>query len=196
MDLLPGSALVRVDGAVGDLQAFHRLRRGGKGGDLHVLLDLGEHLPLHVAIDLRGGRRQLDLDRVDDRLADVEVVGQVDRQADVLELVLDLALRVGQRLDHCEAGRRGDGLEPAVNERLEREPEPLALIHEPRESPHIFKAPGRGRSGEADVAGRGVSVSGQRLGALGALPGPIPLEARGLVGHDHLEWPAVAAGGG
>ena len=186
MRLLPVTCVVDIQRAVRELQALLRAHRRVGRLDTLVIED-GEHLGLHRVVHLARHRRQVDVDRVHDRLVDVQTR---DGQADVLEAFLDLGLRVV--VGH-EAVAVVPLAEPPLLEGAERAAEALALIEEPHLPPQILHAVGRRGACQADEAAD-VAVShlpeGPRPAA--ALTQAEGLEARELVSHDSLEGPRVA----
>lgn len=67
MGLLPVPVVVDIQRAIGELQALLRAHRRVGRLDTLVIED-GEHLDLHGIVDLARSGRQVNVDRVDDRL--------------------------------------------------------------------------------------------------------------------------------
>ena len=186
VDFLPRAALVDVEGAVGHLEALGHL--DGRVDCLDTELgDLRESVALHVLVQRTRRRRQVDLNRVEDRL-----VHRQPRhgQADVLQRPLDLALRVRHGLHAEPVIARA---KPAVLKGAEGAAEALATVEEPRLAPQILQPVCAGRAGQADETRHlAVRHAAQCACALAALPDAEGLQARQLVGHDRLERPRIA----
>ena len=193
---------VDIRGAVRDLEALLGPGRSAEGLGRPVP-DLGEHFFLHLAVDLAGGRGQIHLHHVDDRLFQVEPVLAVDGQTEVLDRRVDLGVGPFHGLDTVAVRFRP---EPALLERPVGPAEPLAPVEEPELAPQVGQ-PVRARGpGEFDESGRvGMGDVPESTGALAPLPRdellalpaglerqPQALQLRALVGHDRAVRPPVA----
>ena len=93
VELDPGDAVLEEHSAGGHLQALAVLGRRDQGLDF-MRADHGEELALHLPVLDLGGRRQVDLDHVDDRVLQIEPVLGVQRQTDVRQPGVDVIGRV------------------------------------------------------------------------------------------------------
>src|SRR5690606_35465990 len=209
MDLGPHALLaINPHRAGRHLQELAGLGGGVRRVDL-VLRDLREQLALHLLVVAHRLRRQVNVDRHDHRLLEVEVVLGAERDADVAHAILYLLLRERQwrELTRERVVAYLGPLEPAALEARICAPKALASILEPHLRPQVLQAVWCRRTGQIDPPSHILRLCDARqLARPLAAPGAHNLvaaladlhaqahrlQARRLVTDDVLERPAAA----